>query len=109
MMSHIEVVKDHALQLEKTISNLKEVEDVYLQLGNSAEAAKYGVVSSPTEAKYSVLVRDQENIDTVLEKIENQQEKYEGAKLYVVAGSFMMGARGTTITIDVIGNNPKRA
>ena len=104
----LEVVKDHALQLEKTISNLKEVEDVYLQLGNSAEAAKYGVVSSPTEAKYSVLVKDQENIDTVLEKIENQQEKYEGAKLDVVAGSFMMGAGGTTITIDVIGNNPKK-
>ena len=71
----LEDVKDHALELEKTISNINEVEDVYLQLGNSAEAAKYGVVSSPTEAIFSILVKDKENIDTILEKIERQQGK----------------------------------
>ena len=80
---------------------------MYLQLGNSAEAAKYGVVSSPTEAIFSILVKDKENIDTILDKIEKQQENYDGAKLEVSAGSFMMGAGGTNITIDVIGNNPK--
>ena len=101
-------VKDHAFKLEKTISNIKEVGDVFLQLGNSAEMAQYGTVSSPTEAQFSILVKDKANIDTVLDKVEKQQKDYKGATLKVAASSFMMGAGGTSITIDVIGKNTKQ-
>ena len=76
-------------------------------MGNSAEAAQYGVVSSPTEAIFSILVKDKESIDTIIDEIERQEGNYDGATLEVSAGSFMMGAAGTNITIDVIGNDTK--
>lgn len=105
----IEDVKGNAVKLEKTIRNINEVEDVFLQLGNSSEAAQYGQVSSPTEATFSILVKDKANIDSILNQIEKQQNNYDGAKLEVAAGSFMsMGAGGTNITIDVVGNNTKK-
>ena len=104
----IEDVKENALKLEKTIRNISDVEDVFLQLGSSSEMAKYGQVSSPTEAIFSIFVSDKANIDTILDQIEKQKENYDGAKLEVSALSFMsMGAGGTDITIDVTGNNLK--
>ena len=70
--------------------------------------AKYGQISSPTEAIFSIFVSDKANIDTILDQIEKQKENYDGAKLEVSALSFMsMGAGGTDITIDVTGNNLK--
>lgn len=100
-----EHVKKKAIELEETIRDMNEVNDVFLELGTSAEAAQYGVVSSPTEASFSVLFKDKKDIDRVLKKIENQDDKYPGAKLEVSATSFMMGGGATNITIDIVGNN----
>lgn len=98
-------VRDKAIELEETIQDMNEVDDVFMQLGVSAEAAQYGTVTSPTEATFGILVKDKEQIDTILEKIEQQKDHYPDAKLEVSAASFMMGAGQTNITIDVIGNN----
>ncbi|MFF2290811.1 efflux RND transporter permease subunit [Peribacillus butanolivorans] len=98
-------VKEKAIELEETIQDMSEVDNVFMQLGNSAEAAQYGAVTSPTEATFGILVKDKANIDTILGEIEKQKENYPDAKLTTTASSFMMGASKTNITIDVIGSN----
>ncbi|MFE4430858.1 efflux RND transporter permease subunit [Peribacillus butanolivorans] len=98
-------VKEKAIELEETIQDIGEVDNVFMQLGNSAEAAQYGAVTSPTEATFGILVKDKANIDTILGEIEKQKENYPDAKLTATASSFMMGASKTNITIDVIGSN----
>lgn len=98
-------VKEKAIELEETMQDMSEVDNVFMQLGNSAEAAQYGAVTSPTEATFGLLVKDKANIDAILKKIEKEQENYPDAKLTTTASSFMMGASKTNITIDVIGSN----
>lgn len=103
----IEQVKENAIKLEKTIRGMKEADTVLMQLGTSAETAKYGQISSPTEATYSLIVKNKQNIDSLLKKLKKQQKNYPGAKLEASAASFMSGSAGTNITIDIIGNNVK--
>lgn len=98
-------VKQKAIELEKTVQDMSEVDTIFMQLGNSAEGAQYGVVGSPTEATFGILLKDKKTIDTVLEKIEKQKENYPNGKLVASASSLMMGSAKTNITIDVTGNN----
>ncbi|PJN91112.1 efflux RND transporter permease subunit [Bacillus sp. mrc49] len=98
-------VKGKAIELEEKMRDLSEVDNVFMQLGNSAEAAQYGAVTSPTEATFGILVKDEANMDAILEEIDKQKENYPEAKLTASASSFMMGASKTNITIDVIGKN----
>lgn len=98
-------VKEKAIELEEKMQDMSDVDNVFMQLGNSAESAQYGAVTSPTEATFGLLVKDKANIDTILEEIEKQKENYPGAKLTTTASSFMMGASKTNITIDVIGSS----
>ncbi|WP_340371952.1 efflux RND transporter permease subunit [Peribacillus sp. FSL E2-0218] len=98
-------VKEKAIELEGKMRDLSEVDNVFMQLGNSAEAAQYGAVTSPTEATFGILVKDEANMDAILEEIDKQKENYPEAKLTASASSFMMGASKTNITIDVIGKN----
>jgi HAE1 family hydrophobic/amphiphilic exporter-1 len=100
----IELVKEKALELEKTALELKESEFVAVQLGNSAEGAQFGQVGSPTEAHVTILLKDKKDTDNVMNKLESEQENYSGAEYTVASGSFMMGSSSTNITIDVIGD-----
>jgi HAE1 family hydrophobic/amphiphilic exporter-1 len=100
-----EKVKEKAIELEETMQGMNEVDNIFMQLGNSPEAAQYGEVASPTEAIFGILVKDKANVDAILKKMENEQENYPDAKLTAQASSFMMGASKTNITIDVIGSN----
>ncbi|CAH0192038.1 Swarming motility protein SwrC [Peribacillus sp. Bi134] len=100
-----EKVKEKAIELEETMQDMSEVDNIFMQLGNSAETAQYGAVTSPTEATFGILVKDKAHVDSILEKMEKEQENYPDAKLTAQASSFMMGASKTNITIDVIGSN----
>ncbi|MED3996260.1 efflux RND transporter permease subunit [Peribacillus frigoritolerans] len=100
-----EKVKEKAIELEETMQGMNEVDNIFMQLGNSPETAQYGEVASPTEAIFGILVKDKANVDAILEKMEKEQENYPDAKLTAQASSFMMGASKTNITIDVIGSN----
>lgn len=100
-----EKVKEKAIELEETMQDMDEVDNVFMQLGNSPETAQYGAVTSPTEATFGILVKDKANVDSILDKMEKEQENYPDAKLTATASSFMMGASKTNITIDVIGSN----
>ncbi|MGX9134849.1 efflux RND transporter permease subunit [Rummeliibacillus sp. JY-2-4R] len=100
-----EKVKENAIELETSIKNNKDVKEVFTQVGSSAENAQYGVVDSPTEAFFSIMLNDQKNTDHVVKELENKKEQYPDATLEVSAASFMMGGASPSITIDVVGDN----
>ncbi|MFD3448355.1 efflux RND transporter permease subunit [Microbacteriaceae bacterium 4G12] len=99
----IQDVKKSATDLEKFILNQDNVKDVFMQIGNSADAAKYGNVSSPTEAIYNVALKDYNKNEDIIKEIEKQKEKYKDAKLTAIAAS-LMGGGATQITVDVTGD-----
>ena len=101
----IDEVKEKTIELETSIREMDEVQDVFAQVGSPAEAAQFGFVGSPTEASFSILLEDKKDTDTILKEMEKQKDQYPDATLDVSTASFMMGGAGTNITIDVIGEN----
>jgi multidrug efflux pump subunit AcrB len=101
----IEVVKEKTLELEKTIRAMDEVKFVYTQLGSSDEWAQFGQIGSPTEAIFSILLKDKQNTDIILKEIEKEKDRYPDAALEVSSASFLTRGSSTSITIDVIGDN----
>ncbi|WP_338471451.1 efflux RND transporter permease subunit [Niallia sp. XMNu-256] len=101
----IETVKENAIELEASISDMDEVKDLFMQVGSPSEAAQYGWVGSPTEASFSILLSNKKDTDKVIEEIEKKKDQYSDATLEVTAASFMMGGSSTNITIDVIGDD----
>lgn len=100
----METVKDKTLELEKFIVGQNGVKNVFTQLGSNADAAKYGDVRSATQAIYYVTLKDKKHTDKIVKDINSQKSNYSGAEMTASAAS-LMGAGGTSITIDVVGNN----
>ncbi|MFP7296791.1 efflux RND transporter permease subunit [Neobacillus niacini] len=100
-----EKVKEKAIQLENTISEMDEVDYIFNQVGSSADSAQFGQIGSPTEAVISIMLKDKDDTDKVLKEIETKKDDYKDAVLEVATASFMMGGAGTSITIDVIGED----
>ena len=101
----IETVKEKAIELESTIDEMDEVNDLFMQVGSPSEAAQYGWVGSPTEASFSILLNDKKDTDKVVKEIEKKKDQYSDATLEVMAASFMMGSASTSMTIDIIGGD----
>ncbi|MBU7595373.1 efflux RND transporter permease subunit [Metabacillus halosaccharovorans] len=100
----IEQVKEESVKLENYILEQKELENMYLQLGNSADAAKYGAVGNPTETQIMAILKEDADMSGFIEKVLAQKDEYSGATLEAAEAS-MMGGGSTSITIDIIGDN----
>lgn len=100
----LEKVKENTLKLEKMINEQKEVKYSYTQLGNSEDAAKYGDVSSPTKASIILILKDKEDTEKVMKRIEKEKNNYSNGKLKVQSLSFMSSS-SSDITIDVLGDD----
>lgn len=100
-----ETVKEKAIQLENSITAMDEVNYIFNQVGTSADSAQFGQIGSATEAVISIMLKDKDNTDKVLKEIEEKKDDYKDAVLEVATASFMMGGAGTSITIDVIGED----
>jgi HAE1 family hydrophobic/amphiphilic exporter-1 len=100
----IEKVKEESLKLEKYVLNQDGIDNLYLQLGNSADAAKYGAVGSPTQTQIMAILEEDADMGAFIDKINTQKDKYKDATLEVTEAT-MMGGGSTSITIDVIGDD----
>lgn len=100
----IEKVKEKSLKLEKYLLEQDEVKDLFLEMGNNENAAKYGDIGSPTETSFMVMLKDKKDTDKVVKKIESMKNEFSDADFKVDAGSVMSNSK-TTITVDVIGEN----
>lgn len=101
----IENVKEKTLELESSILAMEKVHHVFAQVGSPPEAAQYGWVGSPTEASFSILLKDKKDTDFIVKEMEKQKDKYSDALFEVSTASFMMGGASTNITIDVVGED----
>ncbi|MBM7694220.1 HAE1 family hydrophobic/amphiphilic exporter-1 [Peribacillus deserti] len=100
----IETVKEKTIELENYVLKQDHIKDLFIQLGNTEDAAKFGEVQSPTKATFNILLKDKEYTDTVIKRINSQKEAFGSGKLTAGASS-MMGGSKTQIIIDVIGDD----
>ncbi|KKK38834.1 multidrug transporter AcrB [Mesobacillus campisalis] len=100
----VEEVRENSLELEKFILGREEVLYNITQMGNSAEAAQFGQVGSPTQTSFSIILKEKDKTHALLSAIEEQKDNYPGAELTVAAAS-MMGASSSEITVDVLGDS----
>ncbi|MDF2926661.1 MAG: acriflavin resistance protein [Paenibacillaceae bacterium] len=98
-------VIEEGKKLETTlISRKDEVKYVLMQNGNSADAAKWGNVVSPTLVSLSVVMKEGADGKALIEDIKKQQEQFPGGQLTVRAME-LMGSTSTNVTVDIVGDN----
>jgi HAE1 family hydrophobic/amphiphilic exporter-1 len=100
----IEKVKEESIKLEGYILKQDGIDNVYLQLGNSEDAAKYGAVGSPTETQIMAILEADADMGAFIDKINTQKDEYKDATLEATEAT-MMGGGASSITIDVIGED----
>ncbi|MEH7237391.1 efflux RND transporter permease subunit [Bacillus sp. JJ1562] len=100
----MEDVRENTLKLEEFILAQDEIEKMYTALGNSADAAQFGSVESPTKASYTIVMKKDADAEKFIEKVNEQKSEYPNAELTAGANALLMGGGGTAITIDVIGD-----
>lgn len=100
----IEKVKEKSLKLEKYILAKDEIKYLFLHMGNSADAAKYGEIGSPTESSFMIVLKDKNDTNKVIKELKNIKNEFSDADFKVGAGSLMDNSK-TTITVDVVGEN----
>ncbi|MGV3487935.1 MAG: efflux RND transporter permease subunit [Tuberibacillus sp.] len=100
----IEDVQEKGTSLEKKIMKLDGYENLFIQQGNSDDAAQYGSVSNPTQVSLIMTMEKGTNTDDFMKKVKEFKKDYPEASLDVTAGSFM-GAQSTSITFDLVGKN----
>lgn len=77
---------------------------VLMQNGNSADAARWGSVVSPTLVTFSVVMKPDVDAEGFIEAVRNQQVQYPGAVIAASALNFM-GGGSTNVTVDIIGED----
>lgn len=102
----IEKVKKEALKLEEYVSQQKEVKNFITQVGNNADSAQYENIGSPTTAMINAIMKNKEETEAFIKKIESQENKYPDAD-FTVVGASLMGGGAPQITIDVLGDDLK--
>jgi multidrug efflux pump subunit AcrB len=102
----IEKVKEEALKLEDFVSKQDEVKNFVTQVGNNADSAQYGNIGSPTTAMINAIMKNKEETEDFINRIESQKDKYPDAE-FTVTGASLMGGGSPQITIDVLGDDLK--
>ncbi|TVY04330.1 efflux RND transporter permease subunit [Cohnella terricola] len=99
-------VLDNGKKLEAFLMNLEGQEWVSMSMGNSADAAKYGSFQSPTLVTFMVQLKEGGNADKLIEAIKAERPNYPGAELNASAGGLLGVGAGTSVFVDVSGDNP---
>lgn len=101
----LDEVFENGKKLEAFLMQMKEQEWVNMSMGNSADAARYGAVQSPTLVTYMVQVKDGADAEKILDAVKSQRDNYPDAELTAAAGSFFGGSEGTQVFVDITGND----
>jgi len=100
-----EQLLESGFKLETYLMNRDDVELVAMSNGNSADAAKYGSVTSSTLVSYMLKMKPGADAEKAMEEVKAEAANYPEAELNVSAGSFMSGGSSTQVIIDITGNN----
>ncbi|MDI4644958.1 efflux RND transporter permease subunit [Cohnella hashimotonis] len=95
-------VFENGKKLEAFLMEQEGQEWVNMSMGNSADAAKYGSVQSPTLISYLLQVKKGGSADKIVEAVKAERPNYPGAELNASFG----GVGGTSVFVDVSGDDP---
>ncbi|WP_138751742.1 efflux RND transporter permease subunit [Paenibacillus sinopodophylli] len=98
-------VLEEGKKFESFLTSDKDIEWVMMMLGNSADAAQFGSVTSPTLITYMIDLSEGVDAEVFIEKVKAQKDKYKDATLTADASDLIMGSSSSQIYIDVIGDN----
>ncbi|TVY00733.1 efflux RND transporter permease subunit [Cohnella terricola] len=98
-------VLENGHKLETYLMNREDVEWVAMSNGNSADAAKYGGVSSPALVSYMLKMKKGKDAEKVMEDVKSEAVHYPGAEINTSTGNFMSSGSSTQILVDITGNN----
>jgi HAE1 family hydrophobic/amphiphilic exporter-1 len=98
-------VKAKAQELEAFINAQPEVKIEAMQIGNSADAAKYGQVVPETEAQFTIVMKKDADLNNFKTQVKSQKANYPGAELIADDYSFTGGST-STVSIDILGDKP---
>ena len=93
-------------KLESFLLRQDGQEWVSMSMGNSADAAKYGSVQSPTLVTYTIQMKEGADADKIIDAVKAERPNYPGAELNASAGSLFGGGGGTQVYVDVSGDDP---
>lgn len=91
-------------QLEQDLMKQPQAETVIMQSGNSADAAKWGSVTSETLVDYTVVMKKGADAQAFIDHVREVKDSYTGATL-VANQMSMMGSSSTSEYIDIVGDN----
>ncbi|MFT4413704.1 efflux RND transporter permease subunit [Fredinandcohnia humi] len=100
----LDEVRDKTTELEAFLLEQNEVKSMYTQLGNSADAAQFGTVESPTKANFSILMEKDADAEAFIERVNEQKSNYPNAEVSARVGELLLASGGNSITIDVVGD-----
>lgn len=101
----LDQVLENGKKLEAFLMKQPEQEWVNMSMGNSADDAKYGGVTSPTLVSYMVQIKDGEDAENIINAVKAERANYPGADLNAGAGNFFGSGNGTQVFVDVTGND----
>jgi multidrug efflux pump subunit AcrB len=98
-------VVEEGKKLEKfLIDQTDYTKYVLMQNGNSADAARWGSVVSPTLVNLSVVMKPDVDAEVFIEEVKKQKDNFAGASLTVGSMDFM-GGSSTSVTVDIVGED----
>ncbi|MFS0861151.1 efflux RND transporter permease subunit [Fredinandcohnia sp. 179-A 10B2 NHS] len=100
----LEEVRENTTKLESFLLDQDEIKSMYTQLGNSADAAQFGTIESPTKANFTILMNEGADAEGFIEKVNQQKEAYPNAELVAGAAALLSAGGGSSITIDIVGD-----
>ncbi|CAM3955698.1 efflux RND transporter permease subunit [Paenibacillus alkaliterrae] len=95
-------------KLESYLTADENVEWVLMSLGNSADAAQYGAVSSPTLVTYIIDLKEGVDAEQFMDDVKAQEDSYNEATITANATDLIMGGGSSQIYIDVTGDDPEQ-
>ncbi|RST73695.1 efflux RND transporter permease subunit [Siminovitchia acidinfaciens] len=100
-------VKEEILELEGYLIDQPEVDEVITFLGSNPEDAQFSQINSQNQGNLHVIMKENADTEKLMDKIENQKEKYTEADFDMMIAS-IVNFSDSTITLDVVGNDTNK-
>lgn len=101
----VSTIKKKMTTLEKKMSGWKGYDFIISQYGSSEGAAKWGQVSDPDTATFSVIMKKNANANTFLNKVNQEKKNFKNVDISASPSSMFGGSSNSAITYDILGNN----
>ncbi|MEQ4485310.1 efflux RND transporter permease subunit [Cohnella silvisoli] len=98
-------VRENGLKLESTLMKLDGLDWLSMSMGNSADAAKYGSVTSPTIVTYAIQMKKGADAEKIIDAVKAERANYPGADLSAGAGNMFSNGNSTQVFVDVTGDD----